>query len=250
MKYDKVYLRKRPQYDEMIDEIEFKQPKIKYPNRVAQFMRNTPQLSQFDGDYSFLTMEEQESDIAKEQILQQAIKLIASRNGLTHASLQARTGMASGSDRPSYPPPSDYESLPDSDFTGYADSEIQRREVQKRARYLAMAEKAKQDLDEHVRQTAKGIFDTESESDPSESTASYVGRSVKERQVREILDDVIDNIFKNPNSGEQASSSSAPQAVYPTGVNPVVMPKAKGRPAGSKNKRKDKATMQRLLIGD
>jgi len=42
MKYDKVYLRKRPQYDEMIDEIEFKQPKIKYPNRVAQFMRNTP----------------------------------------------------------------------------------------------------------------------------------------------------------------------------------------------------------------
>ena len=56
--------------------------------------------------------------------------------------------------------------------------------------------------------------------------------------------------FKNPTSGEQASSSSTPQAVYPTGVNPVVMPKAKGRPAGSKNKRKDKATMQRLLIGD
>jgi hypothetical protein len=48
MKYDKVYLRKRPQYDEMIDEIEFKQPKIKYPNRVAQFLRNTSQLSQFD----------------------------------------------------------------------------------------------------------------------------------------------------------------------------------------------------------
>ena len=62
MKYDKVYLRKRPQYDEMINEIELKQPKIKYPNRVAQFMRNTPQLSQFDGDYLFLTIEEQESE--------------------------------------------------------------------------------------------------------------------------------------------------------------------------------------------
>ena len=114
-----------------------------------------------------------------------------------------------------------------------------------------MAEKAKQDLDEHVRQTAKGIFDTESESDPSQSEVSYVGRSVKERHVREILDDVIDNIFKKPSSGAQASSSSS-QAVYPTGVNPVVMPKAKakGRPAGSKNKLKDKATTQRLLLGD
>ena len=115
-----------------------------------------------------------------------------------------------------------------------------------------MAEKAKQDLDKHVRQTAKGIFDTESESDPSQSEVSYVGRSVKERHVREILDDVIDNIFKKPSSGEQASSSSSSQAVYPTGVNPVVMPKAKakGRPAGSKNKLKDKATTQRLLLGD
>ena len=57
--------------------------------------------------------------------------------------------------------------------------------------------------------------------------------------------------FKKPSSGEQASSSTS-QAVYPTGVNPVVMPKAKakGRPAGSKNKLKDKATMQRLLLGD
>ena len=60
---------------------------------------------------------------------------------------------------------------------------------------------------------------------------------------------MIDNMFKKPCSGEQASSSTS-HAVYPTGVNPVVMPKAKRRPAGSKNKRKDKATMQRLLLGD
>ena len=55
--------------------------------------------------------------------------------------------------------------------------------------------------------------------------------------------------LKKPSSGEQASSSSS-QAVYPTGVNPVVMPKAKGRPAGSKNKPKDQATTKRLLLGD
>ena len=99
MKYDKVYLRKRPQYDEMIDEIELKQPKIKYPDRVAQFMRNSPYLSQFDGDQSFINMEEQESNIAKEQMLQQAMKLLASRNGLTHSLLQARSSISNSSVR-------------------------------------------------------------------------------------------------------------------------------------------------------
>ena len=198
MKYDKVYLRKRPQYDEMIDEIELKQPKIKYPDRVAQFMRNTPYLSQFDGEQSFINMEEQESNMAKEQVLQQAIRLMAGRNGSTHASIRARTSMASGSDRPSYPTPSEYESPGDSDFTGYADSEIQRRILHTRARNELMAAKAQQDLDEqHIKQTAKGLFDTDSETDPFKSEASYVGRSVKERHVREILNDVIDNVLKS-----------------------------------------------------
>ena len=59
MKYDNLYLRKRPQYDQMIDYIELKQPKIKYPNRDAQFLRNSPYLSQFDGDQSFINLEEQ-----------------------------------------------------------------------------------------------------------------------------------------------------------------------------------------------
>ena len=112
-----------------------------------------------------------------------------------------------------------------------------------------MAEKGQQDLAEHIRQTARGLFDTDSETDPFKSEASYIGKSVKERHVREILNDVIANVFKNPSSGEQASSSTS-QAVYPTGVNPVVIPKAKGRPAGSRNKPKDKAKMERLLYGD
>ena len=112
-----------------------------------------------------------------------------------------------------------------------------------------MADKAQQDLGEHIKQTAKGLYDDDSESDPFKSEASYIGRSVKEQRVKEILNDVIDNIFRNPSSGEQASSSGS-QAVYPTGVNPVVIPKAKGRPAGSRNKPKDKAKMERLLYGD
>jgi len=45
MKNVKLSLRKRPQYDEMIDEIEFKQPKIKYLDRKATFSRRSPYLS-------------------------------------------------------------------------------------------------------------------------------------------------------------------------------------------------------------
>ncbi len=57
--------------------------------------------------------------------------------------------------------------------------------------------------------------------------------------------------------GQEQSSSSTSNPVYPAGVNPVPLPKAKpgpkpkpkGRPAGSTNKPKDKPTMERLLFG-
>ena len=45
MKKYKAYLRKRPQYGEMINEIELNPPKVKYPDRTATFMRNTHYLS-------------------------------------------------------------------------------------------------------------------------------------------------------------------------------------------------------------
>ena len=50
---------------------------------------------------------------------------------------------------------------------------------------------------------------------------------------------------------ERASSSTS-QPVYPTGLNaaPLAMPKRRGRTPGSKNKPKDKSTMQRILFGD
>ena len=111
-------------------------------------------------------MEEQESDIAKEQMLQQGLRLIAGRRGLTHASLYARS--RSGQSTPLYGITSpvqsglsEYESA-GSDFTGYADSEIQRRELLKRARELAMTERVRQNLEEHIKQTARGLYDDES----------------------------------------------------------------------------------------
>ena len=44
-------LKKRDTYDEIIDYLQNKQEKIKYPNRLAKQVRNTPQLSNLlDGD--------------------------------------------------------------------------------------------------------------------------------------------------------------------------------------------------------
>ena len=50
---------------------------------------------------------------------------------------------------------------------------------------------------------------------------------------------------------EKASSSTS-KPVYPTGLNtvPIAEPKKRGRTPGSKNKPKDKKTMERLLYGD
>ena len=168
MKNVELSLRKRPQYDEMIDETEFKQPKIKYPNRNATFSRRSPYLSQFDGDASLICLEEQESNIAKEQMLQQTLRLLSGRDGLTDRALYARSGMA----RPSFPASglseydgSEYDSAA-SEFKGYADDYRQRKELLERARAEAMAERVRLNLEEHIRRTADGLF-AEPEEDPS-----------------------------------------------------------------------------------
>jgi len=58
-------LRKKPTYNELINYLEFEQPKIKFPNRDATFLRNSPYLSQFDGQ-NWIDLEKQENDISKE----------------------------------------------------------------------------------------------------------------------------------------------------------------------------------------
>ena len=55
-------LRKKDTYNELIDYVMNKQKKIKYPNRTAKFLRESPQLSNLlDGDgEGVLAMEEQQ----------------------------------------------------------------------------------------------------------------------------------------------------------------------------------------------
>jgi hypothetical protein len=71
-----------------------------------------------------------------------------------------------------------------------------------------MAEKAKLDLDEHVRQTARGLF---ADSDPEDLSKQKAGRDIKT---------ILGSLFGTTNTGEQASSSTSKQ-VYPSGINPV-----------------------------
>jgi DNA primase len=61
---------------------------IKYPNRLASFLRNSPFLSQFDGD-SFLDLEKEESKKSKERLKKEEIKKIAEETKTTAQVLRA-----------------------------------------------------------------------------------------------------------------------------------------------------------------
>jgi predicted restriction endonuclease len=97
------------------------------------------------------------------------------------------------------------------------------------------------------------------------SKASDVSNNIEyaslDSELFELLQD-LENIERFEESltrywQKEQSSSSTSNPVYPTGVNPAPLPdpkakpepKPKGRPAGSTNKPKDKATMERLLFG-
>ena len=55
-------LKKRPEYEDIVDYLNNKLPKIKYPDRQATFLRNSNQLSNMlDGDgYSLFDLELQQ----------------------------------------------------------------------------------------------------------------------------------------------------------------------------------------------
>ena len=59
-------LRKKPTFNELINYLEIEQPKIRYPDRSATFLRNSHYLSQFDGN--LFDVEEQQKEIATQQM--------------------------------------------------------------------------------------------------------------------------------------------------------------------------------------
>ena len=62
-------LRKRSDYDKLVDHILFKQPKTEYPNRTAKFIRESPQLSNLlDGEgFGLEQLKQQQLNRMKEE---------------------------------------------------------------------------------------------------------------------------------------------------------------------------------------
>ena len=79
-------LRKKPTFNELINYLEVEQPKIKFPDRTATFLRNSHYLSQFDGN--LLDLEEQEKNFEKEKLKEAEIRKIAAETQTTAALLR------------------------------------------------------------------------------------------------------------------------------------------------------------------
>lgn len=170
------YLRKRPTYGDMINEIEIKQPRIKFPDRRATFLRNTHYLSQFDGDQSFINLEEQENNIAKEQIIQQELRRISRTLNTTHTGLLADAS----SPKVTASLPSDYDTA---DELQDIQQEQSSRELMARAKQANASEKNRLNLLQLSRQETS---DMEQFQTPRENTNNFTS----EPKVQEILSKV------------------------------------------------------------
>ena len=84
-----------------------------------------------------------------------------------------------------------------------------------------MAERARQNLEEHAKQTSEGLYAEDSEGEVGDMRS------------------LVDRLFgQNTSRGEQASSSTS-QAVYPTGLNPIELPKSRQRATTRKGTKRE-----------
>ncbi len=72
----KYGLQRRDKYEEIVDYLEHGQEKIRYPNRRAKQMRESPYLTQLDGE-GMMDMHVQQLNAMKEQQKEHAIRKIA-----------------------------------------------------------------------------------------------------------------------------------------------------------------------------
>ena len=208
------HLHKRPHFDELVNYIEYKQPKIHYPNRDATFLRNSPYLSQFDGD-SWIDLEEQQNNMLKEKLIENELIKIAGKTGLTHLLLK---GKRSGLRTPKEP---SVEDNPDSikDFIDDVDEEQQRIALEDRAKRHAI----NVGLQKHLKDVAKGLTADYEESD--HDYGSVLSRSMTEGSLERYFGDGPKNTTYSADAPRERASSSGQAAVYPMGINPIKLPK-------------------------
>lgn len=137
---------------DMINEVEVGPEGIKYPDRTATFLRNTHYLSRFDGDQSFINLEEQESNMSKERMIQEELRQMARETGRTHAGLQANSRAST----PRISSSSSSSSSGGSDYMYDTMNEIDRAQKQlnleERVRKMWQARRLKLDLDRVAQQ--------------------------------------------------------------------------------------------------
>ena len=169
MSKNRDYLRKRPQYGEMINEI-VQQPKIKFPDRRATFLRNTHYMSQFDGDQSFINLEEQESNMAKQQVLEQELRRVSRTAKATHTGLLAEASIQKAEEATQQV----LALLPSGYNTGEDVDEVQSiqssRELQERAKRFNVSEAANLHLQTLAR---RGISSVEEFQSPRENPKDF-----------------------------------------------------------------------------
>lgn len=81
-------LRERPNYDELINYLQTGQETIRYPDRFAKLLRESPYLTQLDGQ-GMEEMDEQQRQIKRHEQLMNAIEQVASNTKQSRHLLQA-----------------------------------------------------------------------------------------------------------------------------------------------------------------
>ena len=85
-------LRKRPQFEQIVNYIANDQETIKYPNRMAKQIRNHPFMTQLD----FFDMQEDQHRMWEEQVRQREVVQLAGAMGITAAQARAAAGPMGG----------------------------------------------------------------------------------------------------------------------------------------------------------
>ena len=197
-------LRKRSDYDELVDFILFKQPKIKYPNRTAKFIRESPQLSNLlDGEgMGIEALKQQQFNKMKEEQKQHAIIESASESGGTAQELRSLSNKSNSSVHSDAV--SDYDG-PKQDYKDDVDSAISDEEAKKREKENKYSSMFVNDPGHDLTRRLEDIMSFNLDFTPAPSVSSGNGNG-------------------NGNSGnisdtlpaKEASSSALPASAYPS----------------------------------
>ena len=241
-------LRKRETYDELVDFLLDKQPKIIYPDRRAKFIRNSPQLSNLlDGEgMGAIYWEEQQINRMKEEQKEHAIR----QAGGTAQHLRAEPTIKNIPEHYSIAD-DDYDERR-ADFNDQLESVTSSEQEKEQKKEQDNVQKVQSHLSE-VRDQQSGVLLGAEHLIKSSSSSSQSGNGdISSETFHSLPTTEQQQIYPFPYPSEQQSSSSPardPTASSSTSRNPQE-PKGKGRPKGSTNKPKSEASSSNTAYPD